>query len=71
LIIDKLFRPPIIPPIIPNSSIPNLQKIFNNATMLRENDDYRTRFSKPGAKLVLEKAEEFLSKARDFTSSFK
>jgi len=39
--------------------------------MLRENDDYRTRFSKPGTKLVLEKAEEFLSKARDFTSSFK
>ncbi len=39
--------------------------------MLRENDDYRTRFSKSGAKLVLEKAEEFLSKARDFTSSFK
>lgn len=38
---------------------------FNNAMMLRENADYRTRFSKSGAKLVLEKAEEFLNEAQE------
>lgn len=38
---------------------------FNNAMILRENADYRTRFSKLGAKLVLEKAEEFLKKAQE------
>jgi len=73
LITDKLFRPPIIPPIIPNSSIPLVKFVenFNNAMMVRENADYRTRFSKSGAKLVVEKSEDFLSKARDFTPSFK
>lgn len=37
---------------------------FNNAMLLREDADYRTRFSKSGAKLVLQKAEEFLEKAQ-------
>ncbi len=41
---------------------------FDNARMLRENADYRTRFSKSGAKLVLEKAEEFLKKAQEILS---
>jgi len=38
---------------------------FNNAMMLRENADYRTRFSKSGSKLVLQEAEEFLKKAQE------
>jgi len=38
---------------------------FRNAMMLREDADYRTRFSKSGAKVVLEKAEEFLNKAKE------
>jgi len=44
LIIDKFLRPPIIP----NSSIPLVKFVenFNNAMMVRENADYRTRFSK-------------------------
>jgi uncharacterized protein (UPF0332 family) len=33
--------------------------------MLREDADYRTSFSKSGAKIVLGKAEEFLNKAKD------
>lgn len=38
---------------------------FNNAMMLREDADYRTYFSKSGAKLVLKRAEEFLEKAQE------
>lgn len=33
--------------------------------MLREDADYRTHFSKSGAKVVLEKAEEFLNRAKE------
>jgi len=38
---------------------------FRNAMLLREDADYRTSFSKYGAEIVLEKAEEFLNKAKD------
>lgn len=38
---------------------------FRNAMMLREDADYRTSFSKSGAEIVLEKAEEFLNKAQE------
>lgn len=38
---------------------------FRNAMMLREDADYRTNFSKYGAKVVLEKAEEFLNRAKE------
>lgn len=38
---------------------------FKHAMMLREDADYRTRFSKSGADIVLAKAEEFLIKAQE------
>ena len=38
---------------------------FKNAMMLREDADYRTHFSKSGAKVILEKAEEFLNKTKE------
>ncbi|MCP2620379.1 HEPN domain-containing protein [Candidatus Aminicenantes bacterium AC-334-K16] len=38
---------------------------FNNAMLLRESADYKTHFSQSGAKLVVEKAEEFLLKAQE------
>jgi uncharacterized protein (UPF0332 family) len=38
---------------------------FYHVMILRENADYRSRFSKTGAKLVLKRAEEFLSKSRE------
>jgi len=37
---------------------------FQNAMTLRENADYRTRFSKSGAEIVLKKAEEFINRAK-------
>lgn len=37
---------------------------FRNAMTLRENADYRTRFSKSGAEAVIENAEAFLNTAR-------
>ncbi len=38
---------------------------FRNAMILREDADYRTSFSKPGAEIVIEKAEEFFKKAKE------
>jgi uncharacterized protein (UPF0332 family) len=38
---------------------------INNAILLREDADYRTHFSKLGAKLVTEKAEKFLEKVQE------
>lgn len=38
---------------------------FYNAMILRENADYRSRFSKSDALLLLDRAEDFLSNARE------
>ncbi len=37
---------------------------FRNAMILREDADYRTKFSKSGANAVLKKANEFLNEAK-------
>jgi len=37
---------------------------FRNAMVLREDADYRTKFSKSGANAVLKKANEFLNEAK-------
>jgi uncharacterized protein (UPF0332 family) len=42
-----------------------LVEAFRNAMILRENADYRTRFSKSGAEAVLERSEEFLNAAKE------
>lgn len=38
---------------------------FYHAMILRENADYRSKFSRTGATLVLKRAEEFLTKAKE------
>jgi len=40
---------------------------FYHAMILRENADYRSKFSKSGAALILKRAREFLSRAKEIS----